>query len=339
MKYIYLGRTNLKVSRIGLGGIPLQRPIEKDAIKLIQHAINSGINLLDTSRGYGTSEERIGKAIKGRREDLIIVTRTWITDNKIASNHLELSLKTLDTDYIDIWQFHNINSMEKYQSVISKEGTYNIAKKALNEGKIHFIGITSHNIDVMKVAIQSNLFDVILFPFNFVNNDAEGDLLKLIKKYDVGFLAMKPFAGGRILNTELALKYLLQFENIVPIPGVEKIEEIDNNINVLNTNSKLRKAEKREIKRIRKSLGFKFCQWCGYCMSVCPQKIYIPGTINLKVAWDLWPQESFIPDRKDDVELAKKCTECGACERICPYNLPIRSMLKEAIIFYNSKVS
>jgi len=338
MKYVRLGRTELKVSRIGLGGIPLQRPVERDAIKLIKHAIDSGINLFDTSRGYGTSEERIGKAIKGYREDLILVTRTWITDNKVASEHLELSLKTLDTDYIDIWQFHNV-SMENYKIIMSHNGTFDIAKKAQEDGKIHYIGITSHDIEVMKIAIESKIFDVILFPFNFINNDAESELVKLTEKYDIGFMAMKPFAGGRIQNIRLALKYLLNFNNIIPVPGIERIEEIDENINITNGDYTLNRFEKREIRRIRKKLGHKFCQYCEYCISSCLQDIPIPRVINLKVSWDLWPQETFIEDHREQIDLANECIECGACEEKCPYNLEIRKMLKEAISFYNSKIA
>lgn len=150
---------------------------------------------------------------------------------------------------------------------------------------------------------------------------------------------MKPFAGGRIINTNLALKYLLQFEDVVPIPGVEKIEEVDNNIKIASKQHKLDKSDKQEIERIRNSLGNKFCQWCGYCMSVCPQEIYIPGIINLKVMWDLWPQDNFIQNQQKDVKVAKECIECGSCEEICPYKLPIRSMLRKGIDFYNSKVS
>jgi len=337
MKYVRLGRTGLKVSRIGLGGIPLQRPSESDAVKLIRHAIDSGINLIDTSRGYGTSEERIGKAIKGYREDVILVTRTWIADNKVASEHLETSLKTLDTDYIDIWQFHNV-SKEKYKIIMSQDGTYKIAKKAREDGMIRFIGITGHDIEVMKTAVKTEMFDVILYPFNFVNNDAESELVKLAEKHNVGFMAMKPFAGGRIKNIRLALKYLLNFDNIIPVPGVERIEEVDENISITNTDYTLKKSEKREIRGIRKKLGQKFCQYCEYCISSCPQEIPIPRVINLKISWELWPQENFIEDRKEMVERAKECLECGACEEQCPYQLDIRHKLKEAISFYNSKI-
>ncbi|MFX0076900.1 MAG: 4Fe-4S dicluster domain-containing protein, partial [Candidatus Hermodarchaeota archaeon] len=184
--------------------------------------------------------------------------------------------------------------------------------------------------------ISSNIFEVVLFPFNFINDAAETELLKLAEKFDVGFIAMKPFAGGRITNTSLALKYLLQFENVIPIPGIQNINEIDKNLSVLNDNSKLNRKDLKEIHRIRKELGYKFCQWCGYCITVCPQEIPIPRVINIKVSWNLWPTDTFIEDRRDHIQLARECIECGACEEICPYEIPIRSMIKEAISFYNS---
>ena len=190
----------------------------------------------------------------------------------------------------------------------------------------------------MKLAISSNIFEVVLFPFNFINNAAETELLKLSEKFDVGFIAMKPFAGGRITNTQLALKYLLQFENVIPIPGVQNIDEVDKNISVLEDTSKLDKKDRKEIRVIRKQLGYKFCQWCGYCETVCPQEIPIPQVINIKVSWNLWPTDTFVEDRKDHINLANECIDCGACEEMCPYKIPIRELLKEAISFYNALV-
>ena len=337
MKYTRLGRTNLKVSRIGLGGIPLQRPTEEESIKIIQYAINRGINLLDTSRGYGTSEERIGKAIKGYREDIILITRSWVVEKEIAAEHIETSLKTLNTDYIDIWQFHDID-MDKYQTIMAEGGTLDVARKAQAEGKVIHIGLTSHDINVMKLAISSDIFEVVLFPFNFINSAAETELLKLAEKYDVGFIAMKPFAGGRITNTKLALKYLLQFENVIPIPGVQHVDEVEKNITVLESHSKLNKKDRKEIRNTRKQLGYRFCQWCGYCETVCPQKIPISRIINIKVSWNLWPTDTFIEERKDHINSAEECIDCGACEEMCPYKIPIRKLMKEAVSFYYALV-
>ncbi len=337
MKKIRLGRTDLEVSRIGIGGIPLQRPSEENAVELVKYALDQGINLIDTSRHYGTSEERIGKAIKGRREEVIMITRQSSTVAEEAKKHLQKSFEILNTDYLDIWEFHNVGK-DKYELLLKEGSAFDIAKKAQKAGKIKFIGLTSHCIETMEKAIKSELFDVVLFPFNFVNNEAVDNLIPLAKKFDIGFTAMKPFAGGRLQNASLVMKYLLQFDTVVPVPGFEEIEEIDEVIRIIDENIRLSKEETYQIEIIRKHLDKKFCQWCSYCMPTCPQEIYIPGVINLKVSYNLWPQVDFITRYQEDVNKAKECIDCKICESKCPYNLECTSLLKKGIEFFD-KVS
>ena len=332
-----LGRTNLQVSRVGIGGIPLQRPPEEQAIEVIKYALDKGINIIDTSIGYGDSEKRIGKALVGRREDAILITRTPVVDKEVAKTHLEESLENLQTDYIDVWQFHNISTMERYEALMAKGSSLEVAIEAKEEGIIRFTGLTSHCIKVMTKAVESELFDVILFPFNFVNNEAADNLVSLTKKLDIGFTAMKPFAGGRLNNANLVMKYLLQFDNVIPVPGVETKEEIDEIVGIVNGSLEITEKEMQQMENIRKELGTRFCQWCGYCMPDCPQEIAIPTVINIKVMHDLWPHDTIEEWMKQDTELARTCTECGNCEEKCPYNLPIREMIAEAIAFYDSK--
>lgn len=338
MKEIKLGRTNLQVSRVGIGGIPIQRPPEKQAIEIIKHALDKGINIIDTAIAYGDSEKRIGKALVGRREDVILITRTWSVDKQVAAKHLKESLRNLQTDYIDVWQFHNISTMEEYDKLMIKGSALEVANEAKREGKIRFMGITGHNIEVMIKAVESELFDVILFPFNFVNNEPTDNLVSLTMKLDIGFTAMKPFAGGRLTNANLVMKYLMQFDNVVPVPGVERKEEIDEIVDIVNGSWEITEKEKQQMEKIRKELGTSFCQWCGYCMPGCPQKISIPSVINIKVIWDLWPHDVFESRKKRSIEIARTCIECGKCEEKCPYNLPIRKMLVESIKFYESKI-
>ena len=338
MDNIRLGRTNLKVSRVGIGGIPLQRPTEKEAIEVIQYAVDNGINIIDTSIGYGTSEERIGKALVGRREDVILITRTGATDKKRAAESFEKSLENLQTDYIDIYELHGISTIKDYQEAIGEGGSLEFLLEAKDSGKIGHIGITSHCINTILTAVKSEIFDVVLFPFNFVNNEAAKELVLLAKKHDIGFTAMKPFAGGRLNDANLALKYLLQFDNVVPVPGVEKKQEIDEIIEVVNGSWTITGEEEHKMEEKRKELGKPFCQWCSYCMPACPQEISIPWVINAEVMWKLWPKERLVKRYSDVFEIAKNCIECGDCEEKCPYKLPIREMMVEGREFIENKI-
>jgi predicted aldo/keto reductase-like oxidoreductase len=338
MKTVRLGKTDIEVSRIGIGGIPIQRPSEEKAIEVIKHALDLGINLIDTSLAYGTSEERIGKAIAGRREEITLITKTWTTDRNEAMMHLKSSLKNFNTKYIDVWELHNISTTERYQAILAEGGSLEALKEAHESGKVKFIGISSHNIEIMKSALESEIFDVILFPFNFVNDEAADILVPLAKKLDIGFTAMKPFAGGRLRDANLVIKYLLQFDNVIPVPGVEKKEEIEEIVDIVEGRIELTSDDKKKIEDFKKELGTRFCQYCGYCMPTCPQEINIPSVINLRISWELWPQESFRERKKDTIKTAKTCTECGICEEKCPYSLPIRDMIQESIKFYESIV-
>jgi predicted aldo/keto reductase-like oxidoreductase len=337
VKKIRLGRTNLMVSRIGIGGIPIQRPSEKDAIKVIQHALDNGINLIDTSIGYGESEIRIGKAIEGRRDDVILITRTGSADKETCAEHLKTSMKQLQTDFIDIYEMHNISTAERFDQAMGEGGSLEAMLEAKEQGTIGYLGFTSHCMETMIKAVKSEVFDVILFPFNFVNNEAAEKLVPLTKKLDVGFTAMKPFAGGRLDDANLVIKYLLQFDNVVPVPGVEKKEEIDQILDVVNGAWNLTKQEEQKITDIRKELDKPFCQWCGYCKPGCPQEIDIPFLINAKQMWKLWPEDKVASWYEPKMDNARTCVECGDCEEACPYNLPIRDMLVEGIEFVDSR--
>jgi aryl-alcohol dehydrogenase-like predicted oxidoreductase len=226
MKTVVLGKTGLEVSRIGMGGIPIQRPPLREAITVIQHTLNLGINFIDTALAYGDSENRFGKAIAGRREEVIIATKGGWGDKKTTAKHITWSLQRLNTDYIDLWQFHGVSTLEGYEKVTSGS-VLKAAQDALHAGKIRHLGLTGHNIDVALRAVSSGLFETIQFPFNFISHEAADELVSLAREYDVGFIGMKPFAGGNITDAHLAIKYVLQFDTVVPDPGIEKIEEIE----------------------------------------------------------------------------------------------------------------
>jgi predicted aldo/keto reductase-like oxidoreductase len=334
MRTVRLGRTGLEVSRIGMGSIPLNRPTEDEAIRVVQYALDLGINFIDTGRSYRASEERIGKAVAGRRDQVIIATKSLGRDKATAQEHLELSLKYLHTETIDLWQFHNVGTFEVYERVLGPGGAMEAAQEALQAGKIRHIGVSSHNLDVALKAVSSGLFETIQFPFNFVANEAADELVSLAREHDVGFIAMKPFAGGQLQDANLAIKFLLQFDPVVPVPGVEKVAEIAEIAGIVNSGSwKLRPQERQKIEDIHAELGTRFCRWCGYCLP-CPQELNIPMLMNIPNSLKRWGWELLLSRLGKIVESGKNCIQCGECETKCPYQLPIREMIAENIAFY-----
>jgi uncharacterized protein len=251
MRSVRLGKTELLVSRVGFGGIPIQRLTEAEAVSVVQRCLDLGVTLLDTANGYTTSEERIGKAIAGRRHQVIIATKTAARDRATALQHLELSLKRLNTDYLDLWQLHNVSTPEAYDQVLGPGGAMESAQEALRAGKIRHIGISSHSLDMALKAVPSGRFETIQFPFNFVTDEAAEELLPLTRQHDVGFIAMKPMAGGMLTDARLAIKHLLQFDNVIPDPGIQTIEEIEEIAAIVNGHWELTPQEWREIERIR----------------------------------------------------------------------------------------
>jgi predicted aldo/keto reductase-like oxidoreductase len=332
MKTVRLGKTGLTVSRVGFGGIPIQRLTEAEAIRVVQRCLDLGVTLLDTATGYSTSEERIGLALAAigrRRESVILATKSPARDAAKAREHLELSLKRLQVEAIDLWQFHNVSTFEAYEQVLGPGGAIETAQRALETGQIRHIGITSHSMEVALRAVASGHFETIQFPFNFVTNEAADKLVPLAREHDVGFIAMKPFAGGLLDKANLAIKYVLQFEGVVPDPGIERVEEMEEIAGIVAGSWALTAEEKREIERIRAEADTRFCRRCGYC-EPCAEGVRITFLMNLLSFWQRFPAESFATGwLAGGVNSAARCIECGECEDQCPYHLPIREMIRD----------
>jgi aryl-alcohol dehydrogenase-like predicted oxidoreductase len=334
---VRLGKTGLNVSVIGFGGIPITRPTEEEAVKVIRRAIELGINLFDTAPGYGLgeSERRIGKSVKGDRNKVIIATKTGSVNGKDALKDLERSLRQLDTEYIDLWQLGNITTFDKYRKILKQDGALRTAREALQQGKIRHIGLSSHNIAVTLEAISSSYFETIQFPFNLVANEAADKLIPLAVENDVGFIAMKTFAGGHIKDANLALKFLLQSNTVVPNVGIETIRELEEIVDIINNPLNLSVEERKKIVKIRDELNTRFCRHCEECLP-CPKGVDIPSLIYLPVAWNLRSARWFKNSVKGPVISYEKCDLCGECEKKCPYHLSIRDIIVENIKFYKS---
>lgn len=329
MKYKVLGSTGLKVSAVGFGGIPIQKVDEKETAKLLEYAETKGINFIDTARGYTVSEELIGYALKGRREKWIIATKSMVRDKESMFKDVETSLKNLQTNYIDLYQLHNVRTQEQFDKVLSEDGAYSALLELKEKGIIKHIGITSHSLDMLKIAIETGKFETIMYPYNIVETQGE-ELFKRAKELNIGVIAMKPMAGGALTKGDLAIKFILSNENITTaIPGIASINEVDINCQAGSGEYNLTLDEKEEIKKISEELGTEFCRRCGYC-APCTAGIDIPSIFVLQAYKERYGLPDWAEDRyKAAKYTAKDCIECGICEGRCPYDLPIRDMLKK----------
>jgi len=332
VKKIRLGKTDLMVTQIGFGGIPIQRLSDKDAVNVVRRCLDLGINFIDTANGYSTSEERIGKAIKGRRDDVFIATKTIARTHEEIEKNLDLSLERLGTDYIDIYQFHGVNDQETLDKILDPEdGLKNTFEKAKKAGKIRHIGITSHKMDAVKAQVKTGYFETVMFPFNFITCEPADELLPLCREYDVGFINMKPMAGGMLEDASVAFKYLFQFPDIAMIPGIEKVSEIEEIVSLYEGSHEMTAAEIEKMEQLREELGTRFCRRCEYCQP-CQQEIPIAMLMAFPSFVKRLPPDWYLknPRIPGMMEKAIECIECGECETKCPYNLPIREMIKES---------
>jgi predicted aldo/keto reductase-like oxidoreductase len=317
------------VPQLGFGGIPIQRLSEDEAITVVQRCLDLGITFIDTSYAYTTSEERIGKAIAGRREGLTIATKSQRRERNRMEQDLNISLKRLGIDSIDIYQFHGINSFDDYEKIIAPDGPLAMVQEARQAGRVKHIGITSHSMDVAKKAVKSDLFETIMFPFNFVTSEPADELIPLAREHDVGFIAMKPLGGGMLENITVAIKYLLQFPDILILVGIERVNEIEEISQIFKGPQQLTEAELLDMERIKSELGNRFCRRCDYCQP-CTADIPISMVMTSKSFFKRLPPKRFFTGRfAKGISKAVDCTKCGDCEKRCPYDLPIREMIEE----------
>lgn len=324
---IQLGKTHMKIKRVGFGGIPIQRITQEDTNKVIDALENKGVNFIDTARGYTISEEYIGNALEGRREKFFIATKSMSRDYEGMKNDIDISLEKLKTEYIDLYQIHNLKP-EEYENIFDQDKAYRALLEAKEEGKIKEIGITSHSLETIEMAVEDNKFATIQFPYNIVENQAD-EVFKKANKNGIGIIVMKPLAGGAIDNATLAIKYILSKEYIdVVIPGMESEQQVNENITTLE-NIELTENDLIKIQEIKNTLGKRFCRRCEYCLP-CPIGINIPQLFLLEGYYTRYNLKEWAKDRYETMNVkANKCIECGLCENKCPYELPIREMLKD----------
>ena len=328
MDYVTLGKTGLKISRMGFGGIPIQRIDAQGTKELIHKMADAGVNYIDTARGYTVSEEYLGYALEGVRDKFVLATKSMARTKDAMAADIEKSLGNLRTEYIDLYQVHN-PSMEQLEQVMGEGGALEALKKAQAAGKIGHIGLTAHSAAVFERALELDWVETIMFPYNIVESQGE-ELIARCKEKNIGFIAMKPLAGGAIENASLAIRYICANDNVtVVIPGMAEEKELEQNLKACLDASPLSEEEQEEIAGIREQLGSNFCRRCNSCA---------PGTAGLHIPrgflfggyLERYDLGEWARDRYNSLAVkASACVECGECETRCPYHLPIREMLKK----------
>lgn len=332
MRLRRLGKTELMVSEIGFGGIPIQRVTQDETTAIIKACHEAGVKFIDTARGYTNSEEMLGVALKGLRQDFILATKTMARTYEAMKSDIETSLKNLQTDYIDLYQCHNIKSQDQYDLLMDPDnGGYKALLEAKAAGKIGHIGVTSHSADFLSTVIEKEEFESVQFPYNLLETQGT-ELFNTCKRLDIGVIAMKPAAGGALPNVALSLKFILNHPAMtVAIPGMDSVKQVGLNAAIGREGLDLTASEQAEIEETRGKMGNAFCRRCGYCLP-CPEGIDIPSQFLFEGYLSRYDLPDWAISRYDaQGKNASDCVKCGVCETRCPYDLPIRDMLVNVV--------
>jgi len=332
MQHRTLGRTGIETGCIGFGGIPLVGLNEEEASRVLNRALDLGVNFIDTARGYKESENLIGKAVSSRRDEFHLATKTKERDEVNILRDFKTSLENLRTETVDLYQIHYVNTDEELEGVLKEGGALPAIRRFQKEGRVRWTGITGHDSDVLLNAAKTGEFDTIQGAFSYIERPpAAVELIRYCAENEIGFIVQKPLAGGALLPATAALKWILQHPVSVVIPGMLSVEQVEENVRVAGGGFDLTEEEREELETVISRLSDKFCRRCYYCQPVCPQKIRI-GVV-LEFLGKARIQENLPLMRRWYGGMpiqASACEECGICLPECPYELPIIDMLKEA---------
>ncbi len=328
MRQITLGKTGITAPQNGFGALPIQRVSEDEAVKILRKAYEGGMTYFDTARAYTDSEVKLGKAFSeaGLRDKLFIATKTAATTPEGFWSDLETSLKNLQTDYIDLYQFHMVSQCYRPGD---GTGMYECMLKAKEEGKIRHIGVTAHKLMVAKECIESDLYETMQFPLSYLSSDKEIELVKMCKDHNMGYIAMKGLAGGLINRSDAAMAFMTQFDNVMPIWGVQREKELDEWLSYFDNTPEMTDEISSFIEKEKTELAGDFCRGCGYCMP-CPMGIKINNCARMSLMIRRAPSQSWL-SKEWQAEMAKidTCINCRACTKKCPYELSTPELLKK----------
>ncbi len=324
MDTIRLGKTNLTVSKNGFGALPVQRVSMEEAAKLLRKAYDHGINYFDTARAYTDSEAKIGYALHDVRENIVISTKTTALKAEDFWKDLHTSLETLQTDYIDIYQFHNPSFCPKPGD---GSGLYEAMVEAKAKGMIRHIGITNHRLALAEEAVLSGLYETLQFPFSYLASDKDLALVRLCEEKDVGFICMKALSGGLITHSDAAYAFLRRYP-VAPIWGIQREKELDEFLSYQDNPPELTDALQAIIDHDRGELVGDFCRGCGYCMP-CPAGIEINTCARMSLMIRRSPTAALLNEKSQAMmKKIEGCLHCGRCKTRCPYGLDTPTLLE-----------
>lgn len=326
MKTITLGSTGITTPQNAFGALPVQRADKQTAVKLLQRAYEGGITFFDTARAYSDSEEKIGAALSDVRKNIFIATKTMAQNTEQMKSQLDASLKMLKTDYIDIYQFHCAGKCFKPGD---GTGMYELMEDFKRQGMIRHIGITAHKIGVAEESIESGLYETLQFPFSYLSSERELGLADKCREKNMGFIAMKALAGGMITNSRVACAFIVQYDNVLPIWGIQREKELEEWLAFINDTPKMTDDIRAEIERDKQQLGGNFCRGCGYCMP-CPKGIQINNCARMSLMLRRAPSDNWLSETwQNNMKQIENCINCGQCKSKCPYELDTPALLKE----------
>lgn len=329
-----LGRTGLQVSRVGFGALPIQRCDMKDAIRILSMAYGGGVNFFDTARAYSDSEEKLGRALSHVRDRIVIATKTGASDAKGVVDDLEKSLRSLRTDYVDIYQMHC--AAEFPGAGAGNHDAFVAIAEARQQGKVRFLGLTAHKLSVAVAAAETGLFDTVQYPVSILSTESELDLVRVCSENDVGLIAMKALCGGLVKDVRAAFAYLWSLKKVLPIWGIQHEGELEAFLSMAADPPALDDALISEIEKERHDLAGDFCRGCGYCMP-CPRDIPIPTAARIYYLMRRAPSSSFTTSEwRKRMSNVERCSGCGDCRKRCPYNLDPPSIMKRMYTDYLS---
>jgi len=333
MQYCKLGKTDLKISVVGFGGIPIIRLDTNEAVKVLRHALDKGITFYDTANMYRDSEDKIGQAFAGLRTRVVLATKTTKRDAAGFVDQLDTSLRALKTDYIDLYQFHQVAKEAEWEAISSPGGALEAAVHAKKQGKIRHLGVSSHSLPMALKLVKTGLFETIQFPFNFIEDAACDELLAVAQELNVGFLAMKPFGGGVIDNSAVAFKFLRQYPWAIPIPGYDSFQTVNDIVAIYEQPNVVTTQDLAVMDEFRARLGRQFCRRCEYCLP-CPNGVLINQAMMYPVLAKRMSPKVALEFSQKTMESVLQCTECGDCLTRCPYELDIPKILRSYYELY-----
>lgn len=326
MGKIQLGSTGIKIEKNGFGCLPIQRVSKEEAARLLRKAADGGINYFDTARAYSDSEEKVGCAFAGMREKVVIATKTHAQTGAEMKQHLETSLKTLGTDYIDVYQFHNPAFVPRPGG---EDGLYDAALEARAQGKIRHIAITNHRLAVAHEAIDSGLYALLQFPYSYLSGPQEQELVEKCRAKGMGFVAMKGMAGGLLRDGTAAAVWMARQEGVVPIWGVQHEWELDQFLACVPDAPAMTEEYHALIEKDRSELTGDFCRGCGYCMP-CPVGIEINQCARMSLMLRRAPAAGWLSEEwQEKMKKIEGCLHCNQCASKCPYGLDTPRLLQD----------